>query len=59
MPAKPKVEQGNYGPSGAPSSRTLGSGVASADIAWHPDGMPEALTWRDIDVATKIADTCS
>jgi hypothetical protein len=21
--------------------------VAVADIAWHPDGMPEALTWRN------------
>jgi hypothetical protein len=42
-----KVSTTAYLPSGAPSSRTLGSGVASADIAWHPDGMPEALTWRN------------
>jgi YD repeat-containing protein len=42
-----KVSTTAYLPSGAPSSRTLGSGVASGDIAWHPDGMPESLTWRN------------
>jgi RHS repeat-associated protein len=42
-----KVSTTAYLPSGAPQSRTLGSGVATAGFEWHADGMPEAMTWRN------------
>jgi RHS repeat-associated protein len=42
-----KVSTTAYLPSGAPSTRTLGSGVATAGFEWHADGMPEAMTWRN------------
>ncbi len=42
-----KVSTTAYLPSGAASSRTLGSGVATAGFEWHADAMPKAMTWRN------------
>lgn len=35
-----RISTTTYLPSGAPSSRSLGGGVASASLGWHPDGTP-------------------
>jgi hypothetical protein len=42
-----KVSTPAYLPSGALAARLLGSGIAGTELAWHPDGMAESLTWRN------------